>query len=248
MQSFQIEFCLLFRHQNLKKPAEDFIFYLYSLNFIQMRKTGLLLLFMFSIFSGFSEINVGNSIEWLCADAGLIATGHLKSYTKATTGNNLWMCTFETNEILKGTTESPVDFTINNIAEDSLKKYVSEQTTMLIFLKENEKSYKSKKIKTAWYIMETYNSIPAFVNLNTPQQALITAYTFMVLTYRDLIISVCRLNLQKIAEYEIQGKTVFMNYLEIPYQTAAYNLLYSRSTCYLTVPHFMFPESKEQLY
>lgn len=213
-----------------------------------MKKTGLLLLFVFSVFSGYSEINIGNSIEWLCADAGLIATGKLKSYTKASTGNNLWLCTFETNEILKGTSASPVDFTINYIAEDSLKKYVSEQTSMLIFLKENEKPYKSNKIKTAWYVMETCNSMPAFINLLTPQHDLVTAYTFMVLNYRDLIISVCRLSLQKIAEYEIQGKTVFMNYLETPFQTEAFKILYAGSKCYLTVPDFMFPESKEQLY
>lgn len=213
-----------------------------------MKKTGLLLLFVFSVFSGYSEINIGNSIEWLCADAGLIATGKLKSYTKASTGNNLWLCTFETNDILKGTSASPVDFIINYIAEDSLKKYVSEQTSMLIFLKENEKPYKSNKIKTAWYMMETYNSIPAFINLVTPPQALITAFTFTTLTNRDLILSVCRLTLKKIAEYEIQGKTVFMNYLELPFQTEAFNLLYSGSSCYLTVPHFMFAESKEKLF
>jgi len=213
-----------------------------------MKKTGLLLLFVFSVFTGYSEINIGNSIEWLCADAGLIATGKLKSYSKATTGNNLWICTFETNEILKGTSASPVDFIINYIAEDSLKKYVSEQTTMLIFLKENEKPYKSNKIKTAWYIMETCNSMPAFINLLTPQHALVTANTFTVLNYRDLIISLCRLSLQKIAEYEIQGKSVFMNYLETPFQTEAFELLYAGSKCYLVVPDFMFPESKEQLY
>lgn len=213
-----------------------------------MKKTGLLLLFVFSLFSASAEINIGNSIEWLCADAGLIATGRLKSYAKAEAGNNLWTCTIETMEILKGTTESPLEFTINNIAEDSLKKYVSEQTTLLIFLKESEKPFKNKKVKTSWYIMETINSVPALINLLKPQEGLITAQTFSVLNYRDLIISVCRLCLKKIAEYEIQGETVFMNYLEIPFKTPAYSLLYSGSACYLTVPDFMFPESKEKLY
>ncbi len=213
-----------------------------------MKKTGLFVLFLFSLFSARSEINIGNSVEWLCADAGLIATGKLKSYTKAEGGNNLWTCTIQTMEILKGTTESPLDFTINNITEDSLKKYVSEQSTLLIFLKESEKPFKNKKLKTSWYIMETVNSAPALINIFNPQEALITAYTFSVLNNRELIISVCRLCLKKIAEYEIQGKTVFMNYLEIPYQTPAYGLLYSGSACYLTVPDFMFPESKEKLY
>lgn len=213
-----------------------------------MKKIGLLLLFVFSVFPGYSEINIGNSVEWLCADAGLIATGKLKSYAKASSGNNLWICTFETLEIYKGSTQSPVDFTINYIPEDSLKKYVSDQTTLLVFLKESEKSYKSKKTQTSWFVMETCNSAPAMVNLLAPQQVLVSAYGFTVLSYRELIISVCRLCLKRIAEYEVQGKTVFMNYLEIPFQTPAYSLLYSGSKCYLTVPHFMFPDSKEKLY
>jgi hypothetical protein len=205
------------------------------------------LLLLFFTYSH-AEINIGNSIEWLCADAGIIASGKLKSYTKASTGNNLWLCTFETIDILKGTSASPVDFTINYIAEDSLKKYVSEQTPLFVFLKESEKPYKSKKIETSWYIMETCNSVPAFINLNTPQQTLVTAYTFSILSYSDLIVSVCRLCLKKIAEYEVQGKTVFLNYLEIPFKTPAFSLLYSGSSCYLTVPDFMFPDSKEKLY
>jgi len=195
-----------------------------------------------------SEINVGNSIEWLCADAGLIATGKLKSFARANSGVHLWLCTMETMEIMKGTTESPVTFVINNISEDSLKKYVLEQTTLLVFLKETEKPFKSKKAEASWSIIDAFNSFPALVNLFTPQQVLISANTFSTLTYRDLIISFCRICLKKIAEYEIQEKSVFMNYLEVPFQTVAYNLLYSGSSCYLAVPDFMFPESKEKLY
>ncbi|HNW70344.1 MAG TPA: hypothetical protein PKI01_08075 [Bacteroidales bacterium] len=213
-----------------------------------MKKTGLLLLFIFTIFSGYSEINIGNSIEWLCADAGLIATGKLKSYTKVNSDNNLWLCTFETEHLLKGPSLSPVIFTINNTTEDSLKKYVLQQTNLLVFLKESKKQIKNKNIETPWFVLESCNSMPAFVNLGSPQQVLATAFTFSVLSDSKLILSICRSCLQKIAEYEIQGKTVFMNYLETPFQTEAFNLLYSGSKCYLAVPHFMFPESKEQLY
>ena len=172
----------------------------------------------------------------------------MKSYTKATSGYNLWICTFETQEIFKGTTVSPVSFTLNNTNEDSLKKYVSEQTILLVFLKENEKPYKKTKAEASWYTMETCNSAPAMINLFLPQQFLITAYSYSVLQSREQIISVCRMNLKKVAEYEVQGHTVFMNYLLIPYQTPAYSILYSGSSCYLAVPDFMFPDSKEKLY
>jgi len=213
-----------------------------------MKKIVFLFACLFIIFEVKAEINIGNSIEWLCADAGLIATGKMKSYSKATSGNNLWICTFETQEIFKGTTVSPVSFTLNNINEDSLKKYVSEQTLLLVFLKENEKPYKKMKTETLWYAMETCNSVPAMINLFSPQQLLISAYSYSVLQTLEMIVSVCRMNLKKVAEYEVQGHTVFMNYLLIPYQTPAYSILYSGSSCYLAVPDFMFPDSKEKLY
>ncbi|HOY31965.1 MAG TPA: hypothetical protein PKW80_08815 [Bacteroidales bacterium] len=213
-----------------------------------MKKNGFLLLFLLFFLIAHSEINIGNSVEWLCADAGLIAKGRLISHQKATDGTNLFTCTFETVEILKGSSVSPVNFTIKNIDEDSLNKYISEQTSLLIFMKENEKPFKSKKIRNTWHILETYNSIPALINLVTPQQALITAHTFSVLNDRALIIATCRLWLQKIAAYEILEKTVFMNYLEIPFQSPAFNFLSTGSKCFLTVPDFMFPNSKEKLY
>ncbi len=230
------------------KNLRKLLFFNFTPEIFLMKKTGLSLLILLISVSCFPEINTGNSIEWLCADAGLIASGRLKNYTKSSAGNNLWLCTFETTGISKGTSESPVSFTINNIPEDSLKKYVEGQTPMLIFLKENEKPYKSKKFESPWYIMETVNAMPAFINLDTPQKALISAINFSVLADTDLIYAMCQHCLKMIAEYEVRGKTVFMNYLKVPPQTAAYDILYSGNACYLTVPDFMFPDSKEKVY
>jgi hypothetical protein len=212
-----------------------------------MKKISVLLLFLcLSFFNSQAEINIGNSVEWLCADAGMIATGIVSSYTRCTTTGNIWVCTFATVEILRGSTESPVYFTIN-LTEDSLKKYVSQKTPLLVFLKENEKPFKCKNIKASWYAMESYNSIPVLINLNSTPKILISGQGFIPLTGRETILSYTRSILMKLAGYEILGKTVFMNYLEIPVTTSVFNLLYQGSACYLTVPDFMFPDSKEKL-
>ena len=212
-----------------------------------MKKPFVLLLFILMHFVLYSEINTGNSLEWLCADAELIARGHIKSYSENNPGNNLCTIVFETKEIFKGTTESPLEIVTYMIAKDSLEKYMAEQTSLIVFLKE-EKSLRGKKQKTRWGIMEAYNAIPAMINLMTPQKALISASTFSVCETREQIIAACRLCLKKIAGYEVEGKTVFMNYLAIPPQTMAYDFLYVGSKCYLTVPDFMFPDSREKPY
>jgi hypothetical protein len=220
----------------------------FVVKFHPMKKTYALFLF-FSCSASFmkAEINIGNSIEWLCADAGIIARGILQSHSKCTDGNNTYVCIFATTEMLRGSTATPVTFIISNLADDSLKKYESQKTPLLIFLKEFEKNIKCQKSETSLQVMECYNSMPALVNLDTPPHLLLSAQGFLALNNRETIISYCRIVLKKIAEYEIIGHTVFMNYLEIPTQSIIFNLLYQGSSCFLSVPHFLFPESKEKL-
>ncbi len=212
-----------------------------------MKKTVALLIFVFSIFTAKAEINAGYSLEWLCADAGLIAVGKLKSYEKTNSNLMMFLCTFETTEMITGSAQSPVYFIVKYMPEDSLKKYVSEKTPMLVFLKETTRPYKTKTMHTSWQTMETYNSHPAMMNLDTPPKWLIKAEGFMPMTKREDILSFCRSCLIKLGEYQILGKTVFENFLEVPYQTEAYLLLFSGSTCYLKVPDFMFPKSTEKI-
>jgi hypothetical protein len=207
------------------------------------------LIFILCLTTNFAKAktNIGNSVEWLCADAGMIARGILQSHTKCTSGNNTYVCTFITAEMLRGSTANPVTFIISNFSDDSLKKYEAQKTALLIFLKEFEKNIKCQKSATSWQVMECYNAIPALINLETPPQLLLSAQGFLVLNNRETIISYCRMVLKTLAEYEIMGHTVFMNYLEIPTQSAIFNLLYQESSCFLAVPHFMFPESKEKI-
>lgn len=202
-------------------------------------------LFFILVYKIFAEINIGNSIEWLCTDAVIIAKGTLLSFEKQETGTHQWLCTFETVEALKGSSASPLQFFVSNIAEDSLTKYISEKTNLLIFLHENQK--RDKKLKTQWVVMETYNSNPALVNLISPQKILISAVDFSVLSSQDIILSKCRTILKSIAMYESGNKTAFLNYLEIPIDTEAFGLLYSGSSCILQVPDFMFPDSRKKL-
>ncbi len=213
-----------------------------------MKKT-LALLLVLSLSGSFAkaEINVGYSIEWLCADAGMIATGILQSHSKCTTGNNTYVCTFTTGNLLRGTTANPVTCIISNFSDDSLTKYETQKTPLLIFLKEFEKNIKCQKSATSWQVMECYNSMPAIVNLLTPPQLLLSAQGFLLLSNPETIISYCRILLKTLAEYEIMGHTVFMNYLTVPTQSEVFKLLYQGSSCFLSVPHFMFPESKEKL-
>jgi hypothetical protein len=194
-----------------------------------------------------AEINVGNSVEWLCADAELIVRGTLQNHIKCTSGNNTFICTFDTGEILRGSISNPVTFIISNYSDDSLRKFEIQKKPLLIFLKEFERNIKCQKYTTSWQVMECYNSIPALINLDTPPKLIMSAQGFLILDNPETIISYCRLVLRKISDYEITGHTVFMNYLEIPAQSPVFNLLYEGSSCFLSVPHFMFPESKVKL-
>jgi hypothetical protein len=177
----------------------------------------------------------------------MIARGLMQSHTKCTNGNNTYVCTFVTDEILRGSTANPVTFIISNFSDDSLTKYELQKTPLLIFLKEFEKDIKCQKSSTSWQTMECYNSMPALINLETPPKLILSGQGFLVLNQRETIMSYCRIVLKKLAEYEIMGHTVFMNYLAIPTQSDIFNLLYQGSSCFLSVPHFMFPDSKEKL-
>ncbi|MEI6764325.1 MAG: hypothetical protein WCM76_01715 [Bacteroidota bacterium] len=196
-----------------------------------------------------AEINAGSSIEWLCASADIVATGKITSVCSVKGQNGITGCVFKVSQYLKGNASGDLYFYVPWFASDSLQKLKKNESEIIVFLKKADNIYTSGNKTFDYIVMESYNSVPALAKLEKPQKAFISAANFKLLTTGTQILECSRKAISRMQEYtQTQQKEIKRHYLEIPYNTDAWDLLYSGSSCFLYVPAFMFPESNEDFY
>ncbi len=219
------------------------------------------LLFVFlSPMKVFAEINIAPSIEWLCVDADIIFHCKIIEIKKIEIDDRIYEeCTVIVDEELKrvyneedekaGENEEDgkekFKFIYRGYYWDSLDKFYEKD--LLIFLKKDEEADSTKFLYGKYVLsLDEYYS---FVDLSHLKDRMISG-TFKVLENKEKLLNLCREIIKETkdfikanADYEIKSM-----YLETAWDTMAFKVLYSGSSCYLIVPNFLFPEAKDDLY
>ncbi|MBI5219476.1 MAG: hypothetical protein HY958_11150 [Bacteroidia bacterium] len=216
----------------------------------QSLKHGFLIVtFIFCALVSKAEINVGYSIEWLCAKADVIVKGNITSVDMK--DDNV-VCSFDISDRYKGgLTQMSTEFTLvsGKNYDGNLKKYIMNGKELIVFLVKPGKD--QKNVKTEYISMvEEGPGLFFIIDLSSPGNRLISASDFKVIKDELSIISKCKNIIGKFNDYIANHKRYEpqRNYLAIPLDTEAYKLLYSGSKCYLYVPDFLYKESKNKFY
>lgn len=181
-----------------------------------------------------TEINIGTSIDWLCYDADLIITGKLTESSDNPNANPI--TDFQTTNLMNvqvilkgdlGTNKIRFTTRLPYIGGAQLKNLVGRE--VVVFLKSVDGKFH------AWD--DSY----ALLSLDKPGQYALTG-GFTTLKSKTEITTYIESTLQK-----LDGKTARPYYLEVPYETEAFNALYSGSSCYLIVPDILYPEAKKSM-
>ena len=186
------------------------------------------------------EINVANSIDWLCYNSGTVATVTITSakeekftlmgYESDVTVNA------KVQTIYKGSIPQRNEIIIYSrlgyIGNDKWVNMVDKE--VLVFLK--DMICESQCAYTIW------DDDRGMINLESPGTKAI-AGDFSVLETKNEIF---RYGVDRIEK--LRGKTAQQHYLEVPYKTEAYGALYSGSSCFLIVPDILYPESTRGMH
>lgn len=201
-----------------------------------MKKYILIFVFLLYALYGKAEINMAASLEWLCVDADVVLKGKVISVieNKSVQGLSATITVMKA-EVYKGQMPDTFKVMTDYYSPNWLTKSFQEKS-MLMFLKYNpdqEKVFHPLKIGSSqgWSFLELGEKAKAY------------AGNFKVLkTEKEIIDYILPLIKQT------DGKSGKMHLLEIPYETEAFQDLYSGSSCYLYVPDFMFPKSRKGFF
>lgn len=200
------------------------------------------MIYLFSFFSFLfpQEINMANSVEWLCYDANTIALVKVDSYEeKSGKGNNLeWdgIMKATITKQFKGTEPMLKTITIyTRLAynfDGKYKNMVGKER--IVFLKDQGCD------KYCWYTVADDDR--AVVDPQSPGSLLLKGdFTYLKTKgeIEDYVVNCVE---------KLKGKIANKHFLEVPYETEAYGALYSGSACYLMVPDIMFPNAKKGMH
>ncbi len=190
---------------------------------------------IFSLFP--QKIRVATSVDWLCYDASTIAMVKVDNYKeenfKINEYSSTGTITATITKLLKGS--KPL---LNQITIYTQSKFVGWDSwpmlkgkEVLVFLK-----LEGCEEECVYSLLKQDN---ALVDLSNPRDKMITGL-FKVLKQKadmETYVSACT--------NQLKGKTAEPFYLEVPYETEAYDSLYSGSSCYLIVPDVLYPLSKK---
>ena len=195
----------------------------------------------------YGEVMSASSLEWLTVSSEVVATGRVLSVNKvkgqyAVVYENYVLGVTENIKGAKG--KKTIEFTIRAFSTHPVfGKAINISDEVIVFLSPNKEKEEFLKDK----IVPTSNSFPlSIINLNNPNRYIIDI-NFNVLNRKAEIVKTSRQAQRKLVEYikhnpkaEIKG-----NRVEVPGGTKAFGDLYAGSSCYLVIPNFLSPKTKE---
>lgn len=202
-------------------------------------------LFIFFVARSSAEINIANSIEWIMCQSDLVVKGNV---TYVDMKGDKLSCTIEITEGLKGTLSvTTLDFTLpsSKSMTDRLKKIMVGNKDIIVFLKNN--NVEKKKMPAEYTpICDDGSGLYYVVDLSDPMNMLISASDFKVLKDPISIIQKCKYIASQVNTIlDKKKRSEFKKYfLSVPFETEAYYVIYSGSSCFLYVPDALFPAAK----
>lgn len=207
-----------------------------------------------------AEINMSESLELLVTKADWIVAGRITKLSPAdpaARGKNsdLTLVIVQPTETVKAPTrEAPrpaVCIGVRGFAAATLAEYQKQGTELLFFLEQTIQATSYEKVLCdLWPIRNQGSSQPYIVSLSNPGKQLLSATTFKVLKDRATILAACKDTMKRFPwpdkrKPDDGPQAVF---LELPFESEAFQALYSGSACFLYVPEGMFPKAKRTLH
>ncbi len=208
-----------------------------------LRSVGLLLMCGSALFAqparALAKINIGESIEWIVVDSDWIVTGKIVKVESLGPDHKWEAVTVAIDKTFEGKPAANVTFLVSPQWGPIAKSWRDEGKAMLFFLVKNQVKDKTDPLsKCAWILRAGRLAYSALfldkVNGDWVQTRTMRVFTreFSVLTKPDEILK----RVEKIVA--AVGKTPLREsyQVEVPFETAAWDELYSGSSVYLILP------------
>ncbi|HBX50697.1 MAG: hypothetical protein A2275_11300 [Bacteroidetes bacterium RIFOXYA12_FULL_35_11] len=208
----------------------------------------LILAFSLTISNTSAEINLGNSLEWVCTSSDLIVRGTITSVDMK--GKQV-VCSFEVSEGLFGELKSTaIEFTYasNQAQNDKVKRMMTGSREVLVFLINKNKEEKKAPIEYS-PVHDQNSGFFYIIDLSEPGKLLMSAKDLKILKTNAEVIKYTKDFIVQLKNFlEKKKKKKFKKYmLELSKDSEVFQELYSGSSCYLYVPDVFFPNAKEKM-
>lgn len=223
-----------------------------------MRFATVLLLILTTAVPARAEINLHDSVEWLCARSVIVARGTLTAVSPEDPSGgegksrDLVSLTFAPTQLFRGvqsatTPLAPIHFSMRVPETVRLRAWMRDHTELVVFLRETIQSYRRDgKNYSLWPVRETGSQEQMLVALASPHVHLLSAGELDHATSPARLEAACK----RAADVTPEGRTTEPagpHFLEVPPESPAYGALYSGSTCYLYVPVGVFKRARPTL-
>lgn len=194
---------------------------------------------LFSLFMHPNEINIANSVDWMCYKSDLVALVKITSYKE----EKFTLMSYESNGSVNATIittykgrqpllkEITIYSKLAYIGGDHLKKMVGKEVVVFLQLLACEES-------CAYAIWDLDRG------MIDPASSADKALTGDFKSLKNLIEMEDYINA---CTKKLEGKTSKGYYLEVPFDTEAHAALYAGSSCFLIVPDILYPKAKKSM-
>jgi hypothetical protein len=195
-----------------------------------------------------AETIVASSPEWLTCESDLVVVGRVEKIVTTRGGGDVFYedCTVVVKEVIRGKVDGDrLVFCLRTLsAESPAKGWMKASEPVLFFLSKSTGHGSEKHLDDL--LVPTSHQFPlSVIDLGAPGKSVLDT-GFNVLTDKKEILDTCRKTAEQLALYLKQnpGKTVTAVQLDVPISSAAWDVLYSGSACFIKAPSFRAKKEK----
>jgi len=198
-----------------------------------------------------AEINIGWSVEGLTVKADWVVSGtifSIDSTAKTKGGDQLLTCGLKVTKVYKGETRTDTLYFGARQYYNIASFYAMKDKEVMVFLEETIQAMSfNGNNYNKWALDNVGGGYPLVIDMEKINRQVFCASTFKLIKDRYLLEQTINFTLQQLEKYLKNHKKeeIKIQWLDIPWETEAMEVLYSGSSCFLYVPHFMFPKSEK---
>jgi hypothetical protein len=205
-----------------------------------------------------AEINIYDSVEWLCERSEVVARGTLVAVSpedpSGQQGKNLDLVslTLQPTQVAKGggattTALAPIYFSMRLPDTRRLMEWKKAGTEVVVFLRRTVQAYaKDGHDYSLWPVRETGSAQQVVVAFAKPHVHLLSAGEMAHVSTPGQLEASCQRSSATPRKSPLE-EPAGPHLLEVPASSAVYDTLYSGSRCYLNVPVGVFKTAKPSL-
>jgi hypothetical protein len=190
---------------------------------------------------------ISPSFEWLTVKSDRIVRGFITDYTqgKDAAGKEIYFCSFQFHEMMKGPQERNFVFACYDMPADSLKKYRDIRVEVLIVFENLAAPLTHDGKAVTIKPLQAYEA-PAILNLTNPQGIFFSAFDFTIMKHKTLILDLCRIIITQTAQHATGNLSGKMLYQAVPEESEVYLRAGEGKKLFLEVPAFLFPDAAKK--